>query len=55
MCEKILAKGKDVYFAFIDLVKAYNRADRRRDLWRVVSRLYIGLMGGAVDGIAELV
>ena len=26
--EKYLAKGKDVYFAFMDLEKAYDRVDR---------------------------
>ena len=29
ICEKYLGKGKDVYFAFLDLVKAYDRVDKR--------------------------
>ena len=28
ICEKYLAKGKNVYFAFMDLEKAYDRVDR---------------------------
>ena len=28
ICEKYLGKGKDVYFAFLDLEKAYDRVDR---------------------------
>ena len=27
ICEKYLGKGKDVYFAFLDLEKACNRVD----------------------------
>ena len=37
----ILAKGRDVYFAFIDLEKAYDRVDRRT-LWQVVSIYGVG-------------
>ena len=28
VCEKYLAKGKDVFWAFMDLEKAYDRVDR---------------------------
>ena len=28
ICEKYLGKGKDVYFVFLDLEKAYDRVDR---------------------------
>ena len=28
ICEKYLSRGKDVYFAFLDLEKAYDRVDR---------------------------
>ena len=28
ICEKYLGKGKGVYLAFLDLVKAYDRVDR---------------------------
>jgi hypothetical protein len=38
VCEKYLAKGKDVFWAFMDLEKAYDRIDREA-LWRVL-RLY---------------
>ena len=27
ICEKYLGKGKDVYFAFLDLEKAYDRVN----------------------------
>ena len=40
--EKYLAKGKDVYFAFMDLEKAYDRVDRDA-MWNVL-RLY-GVVG----------
>ena len=29
ICEKYSGKGKDVYFAFLDLEKAYDRVDKR--------------------------
>ena len=38
VCEKYLAKGKDVFWAFMDLEKAYDRIDRE-GLWTVL-RLY---------------
>ena len=38
ICEKYLGKGKDVYFAFLDLEKAYDRVDRDA-MWNVL-RLY---------------
>ena len=38
VCEKYLAKGKDVFWAFMDLEKAYDKVDREA-LWRVL-RLY---------------
>ena len=38
ICEKYRAKGKDVYFAFLDLEKAYDRVDRKA-LWNVL-RIY---------------
>ena len=38
ICEKYLGKGKDVYFAFLDLEKAYDRVDRDAT-WNVL-RLY---------------
>ena len=41
LCEKFLAKGKDVYVAFMDLEKAYDRVDRRA-LWQVVSLYGVG-------------
>ncbi len=42
MCEKYLAEGKDVFWAFMDLEKAYDRTDME-GLWTVL-RLY-GLGG----------
>ena len=38
LCEKLLAKGKDLFWTFIDLEKANDRVDRDA-LWQV-SRLY---------------
>ena len=38
ICEKYLGKGKDEYFAFLDLEKAYDRVDRDA-MWNVL-RLY---------------
>ena len=38
ICEKYVRKGKDVYFAFLDLEKAYDRVDRDA-MWNVL-RLY---------------
>ena len=39
--EKFLAKGRDVYFAFMDLEKAYDRVDRKA-LWQVLSIYGVG-------------
>ena len=39
--EKYIAKGKDVYFAFLDLEKAYDRVDREA-MWRVLKIYGIG-------------
>ena len=47
LCEKFLGKGKDVYFAFMDLEKAYDRVDRGA-LWQVL-RMY-GLGGKLLGG-----
>ena len=41
MCEKFSAKGKEVYVAFMDLEKAYDRVDRRA-LWQVVGLYGVG-------------
>ena len=41
ICEKYLAKGKNVYFAFMDLEKAYDRVDRDA-MWNVLSMYGIG-------------
>ena len=35
VCEKYLEKGKDVFWAFMDLEKAYDRLDREA-LWSVL-------------------
>ena len=41
ICEKYLGKGKDVYFAFLDLEKAYDRVDRDA-MWNVLRMYGIG-------------
>ncbi|WP_435316529.1 reverse transcriptase domain-containing protein, partial [Klebsiella pneumoniae] len=41
VCEKYLSKGKDVYFAFMDLEKAYDRVDRNA-LWDVLVMYGVG-------------
>ena len=38
MCEKYLANGIDVYWAFMDLEKAYDTIDRH-GMWQII-RLY---------------
>ena len=44
--------GKDVYFAFLDLEKSYDRVDRDA-VWNVL-RLY-GIGGRLLQGMEELV
>ena len=51
ICEKYLEKGKDVYFAFLDLEKAYDRVDRDA-IWNVL-RLY-GIGGRQLRGVRSL-
>ena len=51
ICEKYLAKGKDVYFAFMDLEKAYDRVDRDA-MWNVL-RLY-GVDGKLLSAVKSL-
>ena len=41
ICEKYVAKGKDVYFAFLDLEKAYDRVDREA-MWKVLGIYGVG-------------
>ncbi len=48
VCEKYLAKGKEVFWAFMDLEKAYDRIDRE-GLWTVL-RLY-GPGGRLLKGV----
>ena len=48
ICEKYLGKGKDVYFAFLDPEKAYDRVDRDA-MWNVL-RLY-GIGGRLLRGV----
>ena len=48
LCDKLLAKGKDVYWAFMDLEKAYDRIDRKA-LWQVC-RIY-GVGGRLLRGV----
>ena len=51
ICEKYLGKGKDVYFAFLDLEKAYDRVDRDA-MWNVL-RVY-GIGGRLLRGVKSL-
>ena len=51
VCEKYLKKGKDVYLAFLDLEKAYNRVDREA-MWNVL-RLY-GVGGKLLKAVRSL-
>ena len=51
ICKKYIGKGKVVYFAFLDLEKAYDRADRDA-IWNVL-RLY-GIGGGLLQGVKSL-
>ena len=51
ICEKYLEKGKDVYFAFLDLEKAYDRVGRDA-MWNVL-RLY-GIGGRLLPGVKSL-
>ena len=51
ICEKYLGKGKDVYFAFLDLEKAYDRVDRDA-MWNVL-RLY-GIGSRLLRGVKSL-
>ena len=48
VCEKHLAKDKEVFWAFMDLEKAYDRIDRE-DLWTVM-RMY-GIGGRLLEGV----
>ena len=49
--EKYAAKGKDVYFAFLDLEKAYDRADREA-MWKVL-RIY-GVGGRLLQAVESM-
>ena len=51
MCEKYLGKGKDMYFAFLDLEKVYDRVDRDA-MWNIL-RLY-GIGGRLLRGVKSL-
>ena len=41
ICEKYLGKGKEVFFAFLDLEKAYDKIDRAA-MWNVLRQYGIG-------------
>ena len=51
ICEKHLGEVKDVYFAFLDLEKAYDRVDRDA-LWNVLRLNGIG--GRLLQGVKSL-
>ena len=48
ICEKYLAKGKEVFWAFMDLEKAYDRIDRE-GMWKMLG-LY-GVGGRLLEGV----
>ena len=50
ICEKYLGKGKGVYFAFLDLEKAYDRVDRDA-MWNV---LRLNGIGRLLRGVKSL-
>ena len=52
ICEKYLGKGKDVYFAFLDLEKAYYDTVDRDAMWHVLRLNGIG--GGLLRGVKSL-
>jgi len=39
MCEKYLGNGRDLYVAFMDLEKAYDKIDRKA-MWQVLQVLW---------------
>ena len=51
LSEKYLEKHKDVYVAFMDLEKAYDRVDREA-LWQLLSVYGVG--GGLLAAIKKL-
>ena len=51
LCEKFLARGKEVYFAFMNLEKAYDRVGRRA-LWQVV--ILYGVVGKLLRAMQSL-
>ena len=51
ICERYLGMGKDVYFAFLDLEKAYSRVDRGA-MWNVLRLNGIG--GRLLRGVKSL-
>ena len=51
ICEKYLRKGKDVFWAFMDLEKAYDRVDRN-GMWEVL-RQY-GVSGKLLQAVKSL-
>src|SRR5215469_16162091 len=51
LCEKFREKGREVYMAFMDLEKAYDRIDREA-LWKVVHKY--GIRGKLLDAMKGL-
>ena len=51
ICEKYLGKGKDMYFAFLDLEKVCDRVDRDA-IWNVLRLCGIG--GRLLRGVKSL-
>ena len=49
ICEKYLGKGKDVYFAFLDVEKVCDRFDRDA-VWNVLKLQYMELVVDCCEG-----
>ena len=53
MCEKYLANGKDVFWAFMDLAKAYDTIDRH-GMWQML-RVYSMVVVFTIFNLAGLI
>src|SRR5215469_5830357 len=54
LCEKYREKGREIYFGFMDLEKAYDRIDREA-LWRVMRKYGVsGRLLGALKSFLRI-